>query len=153
MIVEVACVMCGGAFQYDQAGRGRRRRTCSATCQAARNLALNQKYRREGRYPRRTRAKTIAKICAVCSVPFMASDRKRQACGPVCGNVLGKINGDIARKRNAQERRQRTCENCGAGFVAHNPSGQARAGRSKEGRFCSRRCAAVVQRHIRTVAS
>jgi hypothetical protein len=46
-----------------------------------------------------------------------------------------------SRTANAMARRQRTCEQCGAGFTMANLSGKARAGRSQEGRFCSRPCA------------
>lgn len=40
----------------------------------------------------------------------------------------------------SRARRARQCEHCGSNFVARNPSGQARAGKSNEGRFCSRKC-------------
>lgn len=48
----------------------------------------------------------------------------------------------------SRERRARHCETCGSEFVARNPSGQARAGKSKEGRFCSRECAHKAQKSI-----
>lgn len=148
MIVEVACVVCGGSFRYDQAGRGRRRRTCSAVCQAKRATAQNERYRTEGRYPRRPRAKTIPKVCVVCNEPFLAVSAKRQACDVDCGQILAKRNGDAGRRRNAEQRRSRTCLGCGAPFVTRNPSGAARAGRSNEGRFCSRACSNAHRRTI-----
>ena len=143
MIVECRCIVCLKGFTYDHVGRGRRRRTCSPECRAARQLVQGRDYRSEGRYltkPRPPRAKTIPKVCAVCSQPFMASVRKRQACGLICGAVLAKRKGDAGRRRNAEERRRRVCEGCGSEFVMRNPSGAARAGRSREGRFCGRDC-------------
>lgn len=54
-----------------------------------------------------------------------------------CGDAgLNKARIDAARVR-----RSRRCENCDKEFVARNPSGKARAGKSNEGRFCSRKCA------------
>jgi hypothetical protein len=43
-------------------------------------------------------------------------------------------------------RRQRQCQHCGGGFVARNPSGAARAGKVREGRFCSRTCAIAARK-------
>jgi ribosomal protein S27AE len=146
VIVDRTCVICQAAFKYDHLSRGRYRRTCSPKCRAAREIEQARAYRRQGRYPAKPRAKAIAKTCVICSSPFMASERRRQACGPACGNILGKRNGDIGRRRNAERRRQRTCQNCGTGFVMRNPSGAARAGRTHEGRFCSRNCATASQR-------
>lgn len=148
MIVTVDCLACHQAFVYDHVGRGRRRRTCSPACRKARNAASNAVARK--RQPKRSepRPKTLSKVCAVCAQPFMAYDKKRQACGPGCGNVLGKLNGDLGRRRNAEERRRRICEHCGGSFIAHNPSAAARAGRVREGRFCSRNCSAAANRKI-----
>ena len=153
MIVTCHCVTCRSDFSYDHVGRGRYRRTCSPACQDARKLAKARDYRREGHHALRPpRPKTIPKTCAVCRKSFMAAERRRKACGPVCGGVLAKRNGDIGRRRNAEKRRRRICEGCGSEFVMRNPSGQARAGRSQEGRFCSRACA-VAGRRIKCEAA
>jgi ribosomal protein S27AE len=148
VIVEASCSICQAAFRYDHVGRGRRRRTCSIECRAARLSKLNSNYRRAGRYRRKPRAKTIPKLCVVCSAAFLASDAKRQACGLGCGGILAKRAGDAGRKRNAEQRRRRVCERCGSQFVMHNPSGAARAGRTLEGRFCSRDCHAAASRKL-----
>lgn len=145
VIVECRCTVCLKHFTYE-VGRGRRRRTCSPACLAVRKLAQGRDYRREGRYQVKPRAKTIRKVCAVCSEPFMAAERRRQACGLICGNILGKINGDVGRRRNAEKRRKRVCEHCVKPFTMRNPSGAARAGRTREGRFCSRVCRAAAGR-------
>ena len=47
------------------------------------------------------------------------------------------------RKRRAEAseaKRSRVCEMCGKEFIMHNPSGKARRGEVREGRFCSKRC-------------
>ena len=146
MIVARVCIVCQKPFSYDHATRGRYRATCSPQCRATREREQGRTYRRQGRYPARPRAKTIPKVCAVCSKPFMAAVRKRQACGPVCGNILGKRNGDAGRRLAAEQRRRRICEGCRVEFVMRNPSGAARAGRAREGRFCSRDCLATSRR-------
>jgi len=46
VIVEAPCSICQAAFRYDHVGRGRRRRTCSVECRAARLLKLNSTYLR-----------------------------------------------------------------------------------------------------------
>lgn len=96
--------------------------------------------------PQKPRLPSIPKVCVVCDQPFLASVAKRRACSPKCGNILGKINGDAGRKRNSEARRQRVCEVCSARFVMRNASGRARAGKSHEGRFCSRSCARAERR-------
>ena len=148
MIVSCRCIICLSDFQYDHAGRGRRRRFCSDPCRTARHARLNEGYRREGRYERREpkpRVPSIPKVCAVCNKAFLAVDRKRQACGPACGGVLAKRHGDAGRRRNAEERRRRICKACGVPFVMRNPSGRARSGLVNEGKFCGRRCARSAQ--------
>lgn len=54
------------------------------------------------------------------------------------------IMGEISARAKAA--RQRQCEQCGAEFTMHRPSGKARRGVSNEGRFCSRECAHASQR-------
>lgn len=145
MIVEVECVTCGSAFRYEQSGRGRRRRTCSPKCRRVRQRSQNASYPRLAATPRIPK---IPKVCVICDQPFMAVVAKRKACGPACGGVLAKRNGDMGRRRNADERRRRVCEGCSAPFLMRNPSGQARAGKSREGRFCSHKCAIAERRAV-----
>lgn len=137
MIVDVECVTCGKAFRYEQLGRGRRRRTCSPECRRVRQRSQNAGYPRLAEKPR---IPNIPKVCIICEQPFLAVVAKRQACGPACGGVLAKRNGDIGRRRNADERRRRVCEGCLTPFVMRNPSGRTRAGVSREGRYCSSIC-------------
>jgi hypothetical protein len=60
--------------------------------------------------------------------------------------VCGRRQSHITRSANARLRSVRTCEYCGVEFHRRNPSGQARRGEVKEGRFCSRVCAASAVR-------
>jgi hypothetical protein len=121
---------------------------CSETCRVQRQNNLGRDHRREGRYEVKPRPKTIEKTCAVCSLPFLTAVKQRQACGLICGGVLAKRNGDAARARNAQERRRRTCEQCGVAFLMHKPNGGAVAGRVRAGRFCSQACHAASRRLV-----
>jgi hypothetical protein len=151
VIVRIQCLSCLREFAYDHVGRGRRRRFCSEACRTTQTAAQNANYRADGRYADRVskpRAPTIPKVCVVCRRDFLAVDRARQACSQRCGGILAKRNGDAGRRRNAEERRRRMCEQCGAAFVARNPSGQARAGRSHEGRFCSVACHTAYRRRL-----
>lgn len=149
--IESACAVCNKSFAYDHVGRGRRRRFCSEECRHQRQAEQNRRSRqaRPDRPRPYTPVKKFPKTCAVCGVGFSAVSRRRQACGITCGGILAKRNGDLGRRRNAEARRRRICETCGTSFVMHNPSGAARAGRSHEGRFCSRAC--VLQQPSRPV--
>lgn len=44
------------------------------------------------------------------------------------------------RKEASDAKLHRVCETCGKDFIMHTPSGKARRGEVKEGRFCSRKC-------------
>jgi hypothetical protein len=57
-----------------------------------------------------------------------------------CGAILATRRSVATRTARSIAQRQRICEHCGAAFVARHPSGKGRAGKVKEGRFCSRRC-------------
>lgn len=146
MEASASCLICGVGFRWEKLGPGRLRRFCSASCRDARKRKQRRQYRAERRYPAKSKARTIAKVCVVCTAAFLANDKKRQACSALCGGKLAKRRGDAGRRRNALARRRRVCEHCHHEFVARNPSGQARAGKSREGRFCSLACAAAVLR-------
>jgi predicted amidophosphoribosyltransferase len=83
----------------------------------------------------------------VCGAPFTTADARTVCCGAVCGQVLAKLRSDVTRSANAQARLARRCENCGEPFKARNPSGKARAGKSREGRYCSIACHGAALRH------
>jgi hypothetical protein len=141
------CIVCRVAFQYERGGPGRIRQTCSLACRVIRKAVHAATYRRahpeQRSRPQAPRSRKIAKVCAVCELPFLAAVEKQQACSPACGRILAKRQGDAGRRRNSEARRRRTCENCSTEFVARNWSGQARAGKSHEGRYCSRVCAVL----------
>lgn len=141
--IETACAVCGKTFAYDHLGRGRRRRFCSDGCRRLRQAEQHRRSRQaHSGQPRRYTppAKKFPKTCIVCGAGFLAVSERRQACGLACGAILAKRHGDVGRRRNAEARRRRRCETCGVEFVARNPSGAARAGMIREGRFCSRTC-------------
>jgi hypothetical protein len=117
------CAQCGDPSN----GRG----YCSLCREAARLGCLWAR-------PRRPPPKT----CVVCGVAFRPRTGRQEACGLVCGRALAKQRSDVARAANAKARRARVCEQCGTSFIAANPSGKARRGEVREGRFCSRKCAA-----------
>jgi hypothetical protein len=112
---------------------GRAPRFCSDDC------------RKEAR--RRAPRRLINKRCEVCEHPFATPSRVIVCCGLVCGQLLAKRRSDAARSANATARAKRFCEACGTEFTMRNASGAARAGKSHEGRFCSRDCAARSMRH------
>jgi hypothetical protein len=150
--IDIVCIACGTPFITTRATRGRLPRFCSPDCRQKRRAAQHQQYRDEGRYPPPNR-RPFPKACAVCGQPFKTTNRATVCCGMACGKVLA------ARKRNASRsarsigQRQRVCVHCGDGFVARHPSGKARAGKSHEGKFCSRRCkdAAATTRPARQI--
>ena len=133
------CRQCGATFEARHDGCGRLPRFCSAECRSARKAEHSRLYAVEGRYPAQ-RHKPKAKVCVICASQFETIDVRTQCCGPVCGHILAKRKSDAVHAA-FRARRQRTCENCMQEFVARNPSGAARRGESREGRFCSRKCA------------
>lgn len=74
------------------------------------------------------------RACAMCDAEVFSTSL---TCGRRCGNRLAQW----SRAARSGAERARSCERCAASFVMRLPSGRARAGLSREGRFCSRRCA------------
>jgi hypothetical protein len=123
--LALRCKTCGEKFSAAMPRAGRAPGYCSEDC-------------RKRRPSVRTK---IAKACAVCGEPFETTSQARaECCGTLCGQILAKRRSDPARSANARARLARFCLNCGDPFTARNSSGKARAGKSREGRFCSRRC-------------
>jgi len=144
--IAVQCLMCGATFETTREGRGRYPRFCSPECRAARKAKHVRRYAAEGRYPvRRGTRRLRQKICAVCGEAFATIKARTQCCGTECGSILARA----SRSANARGRRLRRCESCGSEFLARSPSGRARRGETREGRFCSRRCAAAARRSWR----
>lgn len=81
--------------------------------------------------------------CSVCSTSFIPN---RYAAKKTCGPICTRRQAHLTRSANAKLRNARTCEQCGMEFQRRNPSGKARRGESKEGRFCSRGCSALAVR-------
>ncbi len=75
--------------------------------------------------------------CVACGCEFETLRKRTRACRQ-CGNRVSQQ----ARRANADAKRHRTCETCCRPFTMRNPSAKARRGESREGRFCSRKCAA-----------
>lgn len=134
-VLSVRCP-CGVGFTATMHRAGRAPKYCSVRC---RRKALRGHSKR----------RLIEKICAICARPFTTPSRVIVCCGQICGQVLAKRRSDAVRSANATARAKRFCEACGAEFTMRNPSGAARAGKSHEGRFCSRRCAARSRLHPR----
>ena len=126
---------CGTDFTASMPHAGRAPRFCSDDCR--------RRARRSASRP------LLARECAICSAPFRTTNRSTVCCGRPCGQVLAKRRSDATRSANASARAKRYCEACGVEFLMRNPSGAARAGRSREGRFCSRKCRADAARHAR----
>lgn len=81
--------------------------------------------------------------CVACGEPFRTG-RKRTRCCVRCANAVSQS----VRLANSEARRQRICEVCCNPFVMRSPSGKARRGEVREGRFCSRVCAATWFRRV-----
>ena len=138
--ISANCVICGLSFLYERPARGRRQKYCSAICRQARQSGKRREARADLPSLARSRVKTIQKLCVICGGRFLTAVRKQDACGQACGGRLAKLRGDAGRLRNSLRRRMRICESCDLEFVMRNPSGNARAGRAREGRFCSVAC-------------
>jgi hypothetical protein len=130
----IACIVCATEFQATPAGRGRRPRFCSPRCRKARKVDQARAYPR-GLSPLRK------KSCPICDEVFSTRYPQKQCCGRDCGFELMHRRGAATREARRAERDTRVCRQCGASFVMRNRSGKARAGLSREGRFCSRDCA------------
>lgn len=139
--IQLACLACGNPFAMEKpSGRGRYPRFCSAVCRQERLRKQNEQYRTEARYPRRS-AKPKSKICVVCDAAFETNNNRTRCCGLDCGQRLASRLRSAARTARSVKERQRICEHCSTPFTARHPSGNGIAGKVKEGRFCSRRCA------------
>jgi hypothetical protein len=145
-VIDLCCIVCGGSFLAEKKPQGRHRRFCSPACRRQRHLTQLDRYRAEGRYRGRPRIapanrRLITKVCEVCQTPFQTPNSKTVCCGIACGTVLASRRSATTRTAKSIAQRQRVCEQCGVPFVARHPSGSGIAGRVREGRFCSRRCA------------
>lgn len=69
--------------------------------------------------------------CLFCGVELTGKYQKKY-CSVSCQKTH--------RSALIQKKRTRICETCGKEFVMHKPSGKAKKGEVKEGRFCSREC-------------
>lgn len=74
--------------------------------------------------------------CVICGGAVTHKNRRTRTCGKRCGKVLS----DRSRSQASTTRRTRQCECCGTVFVMRAESGRAMAGKTREGRFCSRAC-------------
>lgn len=124
---------CGEIFAATIAGAGRPSKFCSDHC------------RKKARHNRTRRL--ISKQCEVCGDPFKTANSRTACCGRCCSQILLNRRRNATRRKNARARSARFCETCASPFHMRNPSGKARAGKSHEGRFCSRSCAAQFMRH------
>lgn len=138
MAETIVCTECRQPFEPMKGRKGPQPVTCGPVCAVARRARLNTASRAVR--PR------LQRTCAVCEAPFETLNARTVTCGRACGRVLNLRLAHATRTRNAVERRARTCEACSKPFTARNPSGQARRGLRREGRFCSRRCAATARR-------
>ncbi len=84
--------------------------------------------------------------CQACARPFQSAQSKASYCSRACAEPARIAKAHATRSANAMAKRQRCCQRCGSAFTIANPSGQARAGKSQEGQFCSRKCHADSQR-------
>ena len=123
--IESSCRRCSEKFSTTIRGAGRPPLFCSDACRVDARRNPNRKIR--------------TRVCAICGQTFETT-KSSECCSRPCGQKLAKQRSDAARKANAEERRRRLCVSCGAVFVMRNPSGRARRGEAREGRFCSRRC-------------
>lgn len=142
--LELACIVCGAGFTAPRPRQGRYPGFCSPACRRSRHLAQGKSYRRSAPANRRP----IAKTCQVCATPFQTTNRATVCCGVKCGQVLRARRAGATRTARSVEERQRVCEHCQLPFVARHPSGAAIAGKVREGRFCSRRCAGAFRKTI-----
>jgi len=150
-VLALVCLACDRPFTIAKpSGRGRHPRFCSPACRRSRRLAQRKGYRAEGRYLRSTpmQRRQIAKMCEVCGKPFETTNSATVCCGLACGYVLASRRGSASRTANSIAARQRVCEHCSRAFVARHPSGAAIAGKVREGRFCSRPCAAAFRKVV-----
>lgn len=148
-MLDLVCGACGDGFTARKLRQGRYPGFCSPACRRSRRLAQLEGYRAEGRYTRRgapAQRRQIAKTCEVCREPFETSNPATVCCGLVCGQVLASRRRSATRTAKSVTARQRLCEHCGSAFVARHPSGAAIAGKVREGRFCSRRCAGAFRK-------
>lgn len=134
-VVSIDCLVCNTAFSATRQSRGRLPRFCSEKCRRARKAMQGASRAKPGARP------LHRKSCAICGEAFTTTNPKTVCCGPAHGFVLLHRRSAATRKARRAERDARICQNCGAGFVARNPSGKARKGLTREGQFCSRRCA------------
>lgn len=141
----VRCRVCRREFQHDRAPgrRGRNPVTCSPRCHAAWDDAQAILYRRyyNATHQPRPRRKHRRR-CVVCGTEFDTINAPTVCCSQACGSTWASRDRAAA----AAERRRRICETCGVEFVMRPPSGKARAGKSREGRFCSMVCAVAGRR-------
>ncbi len=167
------CMRCGRAFQFQRTPRrqGRPPKYCSAQCRSQRrsqqittckhcgaSFALNRRKGQRGRDPgfcssrcrsirRRAGRSRVEIVCVECGRSFItAADRQRKCCSLSCAVRFRSRRAGTTRTAKANANRTRTCECCGVKFLMRNPSGRARRGATREGRFCSRRCCDEFQR-------
>ena len=133
---SVTCRSCGVTFEYEPGTRGRRRLYCSAKC----------RHNATKRARPKTEKKPIpARICKVCGNGFAPRSHGGSCCSPECAREVSRA-AAVAyaaidpRNVEARKRRTRTCKHCGKTFVAPNPSGKQRAGKSTWAAYCSRAC-------------
>jgi hypothetical protein len=143
VIVDLRCKQCTKRFRIEHRTRGRFPRFCSTECRLA-----NRRSRRKATKPY---AKQI--VCLTCGEPCTVRDSRVRTCSVVCGQRLAaKLSREATaalRKRQREEtaaKRGRACEGCGRPFEMRKPSGKARRGEVREGRFCSRSCRDAWQR-------
>jgi hypothetical protein len=144
--VALQCVVCTKGFEHVVKGRGRYPRYCCGNCrtESLRRAGRKSAARRKGL----TLPQPWQRRCVECRTMFATTCSATICCGVQCGNARGKRLGDETRTANANHRRTRRCEICERLFVMRNPSGQARVGLSREGRFCSRACADDARRRF-----
>ena len=129
--ISSACSICGASFDQVVPTSGRRRLTCSSECRRARKAKWNKE-----------NSKNHNRSCVVCRAPFLTSNLKTRCCSRACGKALA----DHAKRVKSIAKRIRICQVCDQSFLMHRPSAKARHGLVREGRYCSRACAAAALR-------
>lgn len=92
-IVQSSCKVCGVAFSYEYAGRGRMRLFCSDPCRDAHWAARDPIYRKEYYVKHGTsRLRVFVRPCAVCLLSFETINGRTLTCGHRCGGKLAARN-------------------------------------------------------------
>lgn len=129
-----SCSICGKPFDLGPKRVGRYATECSQPCRDERRLRHEQRYRFEGRYVERERARyqkrSYQRTCCVCSIQFLTRWNGGKCCSPAC--TLLRQRGERFRYAAAERAANRSvaCPECAAHFFKGGP----------KDRFCSLKC-------------